>query len=233
MPDFNAFTAWMLAHPRSNDWLEVIGVVGDTPNRGLGEPPRPAVYVPYSLVLGDSFNLAIRTRGNPLYYAHAARQRIHMVNASQPVNDIRTAEQILVEEGWAAERFVAALFLLFSSLGLALAAVGVYSVVAFTTKMRRQEFGIRMALGAQRLMIARLVLLSGARSVVAGLIAGVALCWVANAVLQRWIKSSLHDPMLLSTVAVVLTLVVLGASCLPAWRGASVDPLRALRENSE
>lgn len=231
MPDFTAFTAWMLAHPRSDDWLEVIGVVGDTPNRGLSEPPGPALYVPYSLVLGDSFNLAIRTRGNPLRYAHAARQAIHTVNASQPVNDVRTAEQMLAEEGWAAERFVTTMFVLFSTLGLALAAIGVYSVVALTTTMRRQEFGIRMAVGAQRLSIARLVLLSGARSVAAGLIVGIALCWAANAVLQRWIKSSLHDPIVLSTVAIVLTLVVFGASCLPAWRGASVDPVRALRES--
>ena len=232
MPDFTAFTVWMLARPQSSDWLEVTGVVGDTPNRGLAEPPGSAVYVPYSLVLGDSFNLAIRTRGNPLQYAHAARQAIHTVNASQPVNDIRTAEQILAQEGWATEKFVAGLFLLFSSLGLALAAIGVYSVVAFTTTMRRQEFGIRMALGAQRLTIARLVLLSGVRSVFAGLLGGMALCWMANALLQRWIKSSLHDPLLLFTVAVILTLVVFGASCLPAWRGTSVDPVRALRENA-
>jgi ABC-type antimicrobial peptide transport system permease subunit len=232
MPNFTAFTAWMLAHPGSNDWLEVIAVVGDTPNRGLSERPGPALYVPYSLVLGDSFNLAIRTHGDPLEYANVARKAIHAVNASQPVNEIRTAEQRLADEGWAVERFIASLFLLFSIVAVALSAIGVYSVVAFVTEMRRQEFGIRVALGAQRSSIVKLVLLSGARTLLLGLLGGLALCAVANA-LQRWIKGSLHDPALLLPVSLGLALIVMAASWLPAWRGACVDPLRALRENSD
>ncbi len=233
MPNFTAFTAWMLAHPGSNDWLEVIGVVGDTPNRGLSERPGPALYVPYSLVLGDSFNLAIRTNGDPLQYANLARRAIHAVNASQPVNEIRTAEQSLADEGWAVERFIASLFLLFSTVAVALAAIGVYSVVAFVTEIRRQEFGIRVALGAQRSSIIKLVLFSGARTLLAGLLGGLALCSVANIALQRWIKGSLHDPALLLPVSLGLALIVMAASWLPAWRGACVDPIRALREDSD
>jgi predicted permease len=233
MPDFKAVTKWMLAHPGSDDWLEVIGVVGDTPNHGLSEKPRPAIYVPYSLVLTDSFNLAIRTDGDPLDYANSARRAIQAVNASQPVNEIRTAEQILGDEGWAVEKFIATLFACFSVVAIALAAVGVYSVVAFATEMRRQELGIRAALGAQRLSLMLLILHSGARAVLAGLVGGIALCGVANATLQRWTQASLSDPALIISVSFGLLLIVVAASCIPAWRGACADPIRALRENSD
>lgn len=232
MPNFTAFTAWMLANPGSNDWLEVIGVVGDTPNRGLSERAGPALYVPYSLVLGDSFNLAIRTQGDPLAHANLARKAIRSVNASQPVNEIRTAEQILEDEGWAVERFIASLFLCFSGVAIALAAVGVYSVVAFVTEMRRQELGLRAALGAQRSSLMLLILFSGTRAVLTGLVGGLALCGVANATLQRWTQASLYDPALLLSVSLGLSLIVVAASWFPAWRAACADPIRALRENS-
>jgi hypothetical protein len=81
MPDFTAFTSWMLAHPGSNDWLQVRGVVGNRPNDGLAEPAVPAVYLPYSLVLWDSFNLAMRNAGNPLSLAHAIRVAVHSADA--------------------------------------------------------------------------------------------------------------------------------------------------------
>jgi hypothetical protein len=85
LPDFTAFTSWMLAHPGSNDWLQVLGVVGSTPNDGLAKSAVPAVYLPYSLVLGDSFNLAVLTVGNPLSLAHAIREAVHSADAGQPV----------------------------------------------------------------------------------------------------------------------------------------------------
>ena len=87
LPDFTALTSWILAHPGSNDWLYVLGVVGNTPNDGLAKPAVPAVYLPYSLVLGDFFSVAVRTAGNPLSLTHAIREAVHSVDAGQPVNE--------------------------------------------------------------------------------------------------------------------------------------------------
>lgn len=229
MPDFTAFTSWMLAHPGTNGWLEIIGVVGNTPNHGLSEPANPAVYVPYSLVLGDSFNLAIRTSGQPMSFMHAVREAVHSVSATQPVNEMRTAEDILAAEGWATEKFVATLFVLFALLALALAGIGLYSVVSFVAIMRYQEFGIRMALGAQKTEILKLVLSSGIRAVGTGFIGGLVLCLVTNEGLRHWTRSSMYDPVVILSVALFLFFMVTAASLWPAWRGTSLDPIRALR----
>ena len=97
---------------------------------------------------------------------------------------------------------------------------------------RRQEFGIRAALGASRASIMHLVLFGGARTLLTGILGGGALCLVTDRTLQRWIKSSLYDPVLLVVVCCGLGFVVVAASCPPAWRGANADPIRTLRENS-
>src|SRR5580693_9082600 len=107
LPGFTAFTSWILAAKRSNDWLEIVGVAGGTPNRGLREPIGPAVYVPYTLLMGDSMNLVIRTETAPLAMMRAVREQIHSIDAGQPVTNARTAEDLLRSEGWASEQFVA------------------------------------------------------------------------------------------------------------------------------
>ena len=129
LPDYTAFTTWRRAYPGSNDWLTIVGVVGNTPNDGLGKPSVPAVYLPYSLLMGDSFVLAVRTEGNPLALTRSIRQAVQAVDAGQPVNQTATAEDILSDEGWATQKFVASLFALFSGLALLLASIGLYSVV--------------------------------------------------------------------------------------------------------
>ena len=230
LPDFTAFTSWMLAYPNSNDWLLIDGVVGNTPNEGLSKPPAPAVYVPYSLVLGDSFNLAVRTEGNPFSLTKPIRESIHTLDAAQPVNEIRTAEDILADEGWAPEKFVASLFVIFSGLALVLAAVGLYSVIAFLVTQRYQEFGVRMALGASRRRILMGVLFSGSQSVASGLLAGFLLCTIVNGLLNRWTQGSIYDPIVLLSVPVVLLVVSVAASFFPAWKASSIEPMAALRQ---
>ena len=163
LADFTAFTSWILAHPGSNDWLDVLGVVGNTPNDGLAKPAVPAVYLPYSLVMWDFFNLAVRTAGNPLSLTHAIREAVHSADAGQPVNEMRTAEQILADEGWATERFVAGLFAVISGLALLLAAIGLYSVISAVVAQRYLELGIRIALGSPRHSVLLGVLSVGTR----------------------------------------------------------------------
>jgi ABC-type antimicrobial peptide transport system permease subunit len=132
-------------------------------------------------------------------------------------------------EGWAIEQFVASLFLVFAALALALAATGLYSVVSYATALRIREFGIRVALGAQRRHVMGLVLSSAAKTVGVGIGAGLALCAASNSLLARWVAGSVYDPVMLG--AVILTLGVVGAvaAFLPARRAAGRDPVRALR----
>jgi predicted permease len=230
LPDFTAFTSWMLAHPNSNEWLSIIGIVGDTPNEGLSNPVSPAVYVPYSLVLGDSFNLAIRTSRRDSSLLQAIRQKIHSIDAMQPVNYSETAESILSDEGWATEKFIACLFVVFSALALALAAIGLFSVISFLVTRQYQEFGVRMALGASRIRVVFEVLTSAAHAVATGLVAGFLLCILVNDQLERWTKGSLYDPVIMVSILCILLLVSAVASFPPAWRAATVDPMTALRQ---
>ncbi len=230
LPDFTAFTSWMLAHPGSNDWLRVLGVVGNTPNDGLAKPALPAVYLPYSLVLGDSFNLAVRTAGSPLSLAHAIREAVHSADAGQPVNEIRTAEEILADEGWATERFVAELFAVFSGLALALAAIGLYSVISVVVAQQHLELGIRIALGSPRRSVLLRVLSVGTRAVVAGLAAGVASCLLLNGVFRNWTGGNIYDPVVILPVSGLLLFTSMVASFWPAWRATTIDPIAVLRQ---
>ena len=160
---------------------------------------------------------------------HAVREQVNSIDPGQPVTNVRTAEDILRSEGWAREQFVASLFLVFAALALTLAAIGLYSVVSYATALRSREFGIRMALGAQRGHVMELVLTSAARTVGGGVAVGLALSAASNSLLARWVAGSVYDPLMLA--AVVLTLMAVGAvaAFLPARRAASCDPLRALR----
>jgi len=230
LPDFTAFTSWMLAHPGSNDWLQVLGVVANTPNDGLAKPAIPAVYLPYSLVLGDSFNLAVRTADNPLSLAHAIREAVHSADAGQPVNEIRTAEEILSDEGWATERFVAGLFAVFSALALVLAAMGLYSVISVVVAQQYQELGIRIALGSPRRSVLLGVLSVGTRAVVAGLAAGVSSCLLLNGVFRHWTGGNIYDPVVILSVSGILLFTSVVASFWPAWKATTIDPIAALRQ---
>ena len=188
------------------------------------------VPVPYTLLMGDSMNLVIRTESAPLSMVEAIRKQIHSIDPGQPVTQIQTAEDLLRAMGWAREQFVATLFLVFAALALALAAAGLYSVISYATARRSQEFGIRTALGAQRRHVMGLVLTSAATTVTAGVAAGLVLSAVSHRLLARWTAGSVYDPVVLGS-AVGLLIVVSGlASWAPAWRAASGDPVRALRD---
>jgi predicted permease len=222
-------TYFRLAAPGSDGWFEIIGVVGDTPNVGLHEPPAPSIYVPYTLMLSDSLNVILRTSRDPLSMTRSIREAVRTVDPNQAVNVVRTAEDALASAGWARERFVTLLLLGFAVFALMLAVVGLYSVVSYSVSCRFKEFGIRMALGAGRGRIVNAAVQPAVLAIVAGLVAGLALSVALNTVVARWSIGNLKDPVVLAAVSLVLVVVTAMSAAIPANRAASIQPADALR----
>ncbi len=210
-------------------WAEVIGVVGDARNNGLDHPTRPAIFLPYSLVLPPDEAMLVRASGDPDAAMRAIEDRLHKLNGEIGIPEDHTLVWWLDTRGWARERFIATLFSLFASLALILAATGLYSVVSYGVTQRTQEMGIRVALGAPRANIIRLVLSSTAIALGVGTAIGVVLSVALNRVIVSWAGGSSRDPLTLLTVVLVLALVAVLACILPALRASSIDPMRALR----
>jgi predicted permease len=230
MPEYIRSGAYFrLAAPGSDGWFEIIGVVGDTPNVGLHEPPAPSIYVPYTLMLTDTVNVMLRTSHDPLSMTRSIREAVRTVDPYQPVDVVRTAEDALASAGLARERFVTSLLLGFAVFALMLAVVGLYSVVSYSVSCRFKEFGIRLALGASRGRIVHAAVQPAVLAIVAGLCAGLALSVALNKVVAQWSIGNLNDPVVLVAVSLVLFVVTMMSAAIPANRAASIQPAEALR----
>ena len=219
-------------------WFEIIGVTADARNNagfrdGTGnatlKPIEAAFFVPHTVVLAPFVSLLVRTNGNASTAIHSAEQRLQSLDPEIAVVNDHPISWILETMVWGQQRFVAALFGIFSMLGLALAATGLYSVVTYSVTQRNQEMGIRMALGAQRRDIVELVIRSAAGTVLVGMIVGLALSIALNRIVAHWVQSSPRDPLILAAVAVLLIVIAASACMWPARRAATVDPVQALR----
>jgi ABC-type antimicrobial peptide transport system permease subunit len=146
-------------------------------------------------------------------------------------HDQHDLEWFLWSQAWGKERFVASLFSGFALLALALAAAGLYSVVSYTVAQRTREFGIRMAMGAQRSDVIRLALTSAGIMVALGAVLGAGCSVALNRILTHWVQGNSRDPLVLLQVVLVMLVVTSLACLLPARRAASVDPARALRQD--
>lgn len=215
--------------PLLDDSLSVVGVVGNTRHEGLGQDPASEIYVPYLQQPTNSMQLAIRTATDPASLASAVRGQVAAIDPEQPVYNVATLEQML-SESMAPRRFNLLLLGLFALIALILAAVGIYGVMAFSVTQRTHEIGIRMALGAERRDVLRLVVRQGLRLTLAGVIFGVA----GACALTRFLKSFLYgvrptDPVTFVLVSALLVAVSILASYIPARRATRVDPMVALR----
>jgi putative ABC transport system permease protein len=210
-------------------WRTIVGVVSDVRHRALDTPALGELYVPYSQWPQAATTLVVRTTWEPVQMAGAIRAEVRAVDRDQPIGEIRTMERV-VSESVAPRRAVVTLLGVFASLALILAAVGIYGVIAFSVVERTHEIGIRMALGAQRSDVLRMVVEQG---LVLALV-GVAIGAVASLVLTRVLSSLLYgvsatDPWTFLGVSLLLTVVAVLASYLPARHATKVDPLVALR----
>jgi putative ABC transport system permease protein len=208
--------------------LRIVGVVGDTRDV-LSQPPLPVIYYPLLSGASRSAMLTIRTSRDPLEAALPVQKAIGGLDGSLPVSDVLTMDQVLGQSTFSV-RFDAVLLLAFAALSLLLAMVGLFGVLSFIAAQRTNEIGIRIALGAQRDQVMRLMLLDGLRPALFGLVLGLA----ASAAAARLIRSLLFgtqpfDPAVFAAVAATLILVAALACLVPAWRASRLDPVQALR----
>lgn len=209
--------------------LEIVGVVGDLKEDGLDQPQWPEVFEPAAQNTLPSMTLVVRTVGDPLAMAASAENAIHEVDKDQPLSHVQPMNAY-VAASLARRKFETLLLGIFSALALVLAAVGIYGLLAYVVSQRTQEFGIRMAVGAQRHSILALVLRFGVKLATFGLVLGFAVSLAVTRVLQNLLFGvSERDPLTFAGVILLLMVVAVAACYVPARRATKVDPLVALR----
>ncbi len=221
---------------KGSAWCTVVGVAGDVRHWGADVDIEPTAYYPYTQIPGTiqqlleaNMGIAIRsTLGND-DLLREIRVAVADVDKNVPVYDVKTMESMVTDSG-SLRRFDLSLLGMFSGLALALAAIGVYAVMAYSVSQRTKEIGIRIALGAQSQDVFRLILKQGAKVAVGGAVIGVvAACLMRKIMASLVYGLSANDPVILSIVPVVIVSVVLLACYVPARRATKVDPLVALR----
>jgi len=218
------------ADTSSREWIEIVGVVGHTKHEGLAAEPRIQYYLPYRQEVRPALTVVARTSGDPARYVNALRSVVRSVDTDQPISQVRTMDELL-EQSVGQRKLSMLLLTLFSGIALLLASVGIYGVMSYSVAQRAREIGVRIALGAERRDVLRMVLRQGMRLA----FAGVALGLVAALVLTRVIASQLYevqatDPTTFVLVASLLTAVALAANLIPAMRATRVDPAVVLRD---
>jgi putative ABC transport system permease protein len=212
------------------EWIQVVGVVGHTKQEGLDAENRLQLYLPYRQAGRGMLTFAVRTAGAPEQYVNQVRRAVQSVDPEQPLSGIRTMDE-LISRSVGQRRLSMMLLSLFSGIALVLASVGIYGLMSYSVAQRSRELGVRIALGAERLDVLRLVLRQGMSLALTGIVIGVGAAFG----LSRLIESQLYgihatDPTTFIAVAVLLGLTALTANLIPAWRATRVDPAVVLRE---
>ena len=210
-----------------NDQWEIIGIVGDIRDRSLEGQPNAAMYLP-TRQTGRN-NLVIRNGENPLSLAGAVRREVQAIDPDQPVAAVRTMND-WIDSSVAGPRYRTMLLGIFAGVALLLASTGIYGVMSYSVAQRTHEIGVRMALGARRWDVLKLVIRQGMVLVVIGVILGLFGAFALTRVMSSLVFGvTTKDPVTFAAVALVLTLVALIACYIPARRATKVDPLVALR----
>jgi predicted permease len=234
IPSLTPRNRYAVASAQSTAWRQIIGVVGDARNDGVDSPVVPAIYLPYTAVIPPYVQFFVRTQGDPLTSLHSIRAAVASVASDQQISNgsfngtFTLNEAIERDEQYSRQRLFSILFSVFSAMALALALVGIFSVVAYSVAQRTTEFGLRLALGAPRSHVlwvaARIALVSAA----AGIVIGLAFDSFLGAVVAHWMQSAFAAGSLFAAAA-LLALSALLACLLPARHATAVPPAEALR----
>jgi FtsX-like permease family len=232
--DLTPQNRYEVASAQSTAWRQIIGVVGDARNDGLDRPVVPAIYIPFTAMIKPYAEFFVRTQNDPLTYLHSIRLAIASVASDQQIatggfnGTITLNEAIERDAEYSSQRLFSILFGVFSAMALALALVGIFSLVSYSVAQRTTEFGVRLALGAPRKHVlwvaARIALVSAAAGIVIGLVGHSFL----SAVLSRWMQNTFAAGSLFAAAA-LLALSALLACLLPARHAMAVAPAEALR----
>jgi putative ABC transport system permease protein len=210
--------------------IEIVGVVGNTQNRDMRNPPSPELFVPlHPQTLNNQLFLLVRTAGEAAAMLPTVRQQIAAIDTEQPIYAIRTLGEV-VDAATFGNRFSMILFAMFATVALTLAAIGIYGVMSYAVTARTQEIGVRLAVGAGRGDVIWMVLKQVLRLTAIGLALGMAGVVAAGAVIRNAVfQVQPADPVTIAVATVVLAAVALFAGWLPAWRASRIDPVSALR----
>ena len=221
-----------LGNPQSSEpQRRIVGVVRDIRSTAIVPKPDPTTYVPFAQVPQSSSAIVVRTSANPLSLSQAAIEQLRDIDPATPPYDVRTLQQV-VSDAVSGVEASARMMLIFSLIALALAAAGIFSVMAYSVTQRTHEIGIRMALGARRFDVLRLVISSSMKTALIGLVFGLG----ASLLLTRAISSALFgiiriEPSLFALLTTLLALVAAVAAYIPARWATRVDPMLALRRD--
>jgi putative ABC transport system permease protein len=212
-------------------WREIVGVVGGVKHYGLDSKTTMQIYEPFLQIPQSMMSFAVRVTGDTETIAAAIRNQVTAMDKDQPIANIRTMEKI-VAASVSRQRFSALLFTLFAGVALILAAVGIYGVMSYYVTQRTREIGIRMALGAQTKDVLRLIVMHGAKLVLIGLSVGLSAALTMTRLMKRLLFDvEPNDPLTFSVITIMLTIVALLASWIPARRATKVDPITTIRSD--
>ncbi len=210
-------------------WRSIVGVVVDVSQYALDRQPPMQIYLADAQYPASFMTLVVRTTSDPVGFASAVRNETRTLDKEQAVFGIATLEE-LIGASIALRRFLMLLLLSFAAISLALAAIGIYGVISYAVKQRTQEFGIRLALGAQASDVLRLVVGQGLRLVLSGVLIGLVAAFGLTRLLSTLLFDvSATDPLTFALIALLLTVIALLACWIPARRATKVDPMVALR----
>jgi predicted permease len=208
---------------------EVVGIIGDVKDAGLNEADPPQLYMPYRQWPVQSMSIVVKTGVPPASVTEAVRREVYAVDASMPISNLRTLEQI-VSRSISQPRFYMMLLAIFAGVALLLAAIGIFGVLSYAVAQRTREIGIRMALGARERTVVGLVVRHAMLLAAAGVVLGVGAAYFLSGTLSTLLYSTTpRDPVTFASVTTLLVLVALVASYVPARRATRVDPIVALR----
>jgi putative ABC transport system permease protein len=220
-------------------WITVVGVVKSVRHNGITEVVKEKFYIPHTQwhkSLGNanlirSMTLVIKTSGDPAALTGSVQAAIHGLDPNLPVADVRTMDDV-VGAALATPRFTSVLLSIFAALALTLSAIGIYGVLSYLVSRRTREIGIRVAIGARRPDVVRMVLGSGLSLAAIGIAGGIVLALGITRVLRGMLHGvAPMDPATFAAVAALLTIVAAAASAIPAWRASRVDPVLALKSD--